>query len=812
MHSASQESPSALPTAVVPCKAIHRDPQKRIRSMKKIFFTIAALLLLFSLQSTHAHAQCCTYRLSMHDSYGDGWDGAFLQVLINNVSVGTYTATGFGNVATFQVCNGDSLELVYTAGQYENEHSYELQDSSWNIVFQDGPTPATGNVFATVGNCNTVPLPGGHPCTAMAIDTGQCITASNNGFPGSGLNPGCANYTGADVWFMMQVPASGSLSFETMAGNINDTGIGVWRGGACNSLQRLGCDDDGGAGYYSFLLLYGLTPGETIYIQVFGYGNSVGSFQICVENIPQVPISSSELPLVLINTQNQTIIEDTKINCLMDIKYNGVGNLTYVNGPANVYSGHVGIEIRGLTSASYPQHPYGFETRTSLGANNNVPILGMPPENDWVLLSNFNDRSLVKNLISFDLFAKMDNYSPRAQLCEVLLDSVYQGIYVIGEKIKRDSNRVNIAKLTVADTTGDQLTGGYMLQQNYWNANNSFQSNYSPIDHPGFDVHFVYEYPDAAAMQAAQKQYIAAYVDSLETALYSPNFADPVDGYRKYMDVPSFIDYFLVNEVARSADGFKKSVFFNKDKYSQGGKLKAGPVWDFDWAWKDMQGVCYIYEGYSGGGWAHLNNDCFTDNYSTGWYVRLLQDSTFANELRCTYEDYRQTMLDTTNLFHYIDSIGTLVQNAQARHFQKWPILGVSGPAPDFGMLATTYNGELDSLKSWISRRIAWLDDSIPGLCIPAGVNGPVAAARVNCYPNPTNGALTIEYALSSDMDVTIRILNANGSEVRSLPEGSQGTGKHSLTLETAALPEGMYVVKFELGADVLFRKVVVLE
>jgi hypothetical protein len=66
----------------------------------------------------------------------------FLQVLINNVSVGTYTATGFGTVATFQVCNADSLELLYTAGQYENEHSYGLQDSSWNIFFQDGPMNA----------------------------------------------------------------------------------------------------------------------------------------------------------------------------------------------------------------------------------------------------------------------------------------------------------------------------------------------------------------------------------------------------------------------------------------------------------------------------------------------------------------------------------------------------------------------------------------------------------------------------------------------------------------------------------------------
>ncbi|MGL5892323.1 MAG: CotH kinase family protein, partial [Bacteroidia bacterium] len=564
----------------------------------------------------------------------------------------------------------------------------------------------------------------------------------------------CANYQGGDIWFTMLVPASGNLVFETDSGTINDTGLAIWTDTSCTNLAYLGCDDDGGNGYYSFLPAYDLTPGSTLYIQVFGYGGASGSFEICVTDAGIVTLDSSELPIVMINTLGQIIIEDTKIDCLMEIKYNGANNITYVSDSANVYNGYVGIEIRGLTSAGYPQSPYGFETRDSAGGNNNVSILGMPSENDWVLLSNYNDRSLVKNLISYKLFGEMGNYSPRAQLCEVLVDSSYKGIYVIGEKIKRDANRVDIATLNPADTTGDELTGGYILQQNYWNANNSFQSNYSPIDHPGFDVHFVYEYPDEFAIQAAQKVYIAAYIDSLETALYSVNFADTATGYRKYMDVKSFIDYFIVNEVARSADGFKKSVFFNKDKYSNGGKLNAGPVWDFDWAWKNMA-ICPIFQANNGAGWAHHINDCFTDNYSTGWYVRLLQDSTFANELRCTYENYRQTILDTTYLFAYIDSIGQLVQNAQARHFQKWPILGMSGPAPDDGPLATTYLGELDSLKKWIAIRLQWLDDSIPGLCIPAGINETNATDAFNCYPNPANDYLNVDYSLPAAMNVS---------------------------------------------------------
>ena len=96
------------------------------------------LIFFFCLQSIYSKAQCCDYTLSMHDSYGDGWNGASLQVLINNISIGTYSASNFGSTVTLSVCNGDSLDLNYTSGSYENENSYELQDSSWNIVFQDG--------------------------------------------------------------------------------------------------------------------------------------------------------------------------------------------------------------------------------------------------------------------------------------------------------------------------------------------------------------------------------------------------------------------------------------------------------------------------------------------------------------------------------------------------------------------------------------------------------------------------------------------------------------------------------------------------
>jgi len=771
---------------------------------KKYFDLNIIFLIIFLLGSAETRSQCCTYTLSMHDSYGDGWNGGYLEVYINNNLSGTFFAANFASTDTFTVCTGDTLQLFYTAGSYENENTYQLFDAAWNNIFDDGPDPLTGNVFTTTADCNAPVIPGSSPCTAIPIDTGQCVVADNTSFTGTGLNPGCAYYLGSDVWFSLIVPPSGNFSVETDSGGLSDTGLAIWADSACTDLHLLACDDDAGDGYFSYLDIYDLVPGEKIYIEVFGYGGGTGSFRLCANALEKIRVDSSELPIVLINTQNQTIIQDTKINCMMDIKYNGPGAITYLTDSSNEYSGKIGIEIRGASSSGYPQHPYGLETRFDSITNNNVPLFNMPAENDWVLLSNYNDRSLIRNSLGFRLFHDMGNYSPRSILCEVLIDSSYQGIYLFGEKIKRDNNRVHIAKLTPADSTGDSLTGGYILQQNYWDASNSFQSNYSPIDHPGFDVHFLYQYPDLDSMLPVQKTYIASYVDSLEDALYSPNFADTSIGYRKYMDVKSFIDYFIVNEVARNADGFKKSVFYHKDKNSNGGKLKAGPVWDFDWAWKNIQG-CYICDHIDGSGWAHHVNDCPTDNYSTGWYIRLFQDSTFNNELRCTYEEYRQTILDSTYIFAYIDSVRNVVQNAQSRHFQKWHLLGSSGQAPEVNACAVTYNAELDTLKAWISLRLQWLDANIPGLCVPIinSVNQQELENKINIFPNPTTGKFTVSNLSSESKE--IQILNIVGEIVFM----KKLSAAHEQVIDPDLMP-GIYFVKLLGKENILAGKLIV--
>lgn len=730
------------------------------------------LTVFWMFYSCFVWTQCCTYSLTMQDSYGDGWNSGYLRVFVNNTFAGSFYAKESGSVDTFRVCDGNKVELFYTAGDYENENTYQLYDPAWNLIFSDGPEPKKGKIYSGTPGCNVVPQQGSHPCTSIPLSLGLTgVSASNTGYEFSGIRPaGCGFDSGSDVWFNVQVPPSGNLQFMTKSSGANSAGVAIYEGNMCGITRLLACESTANDQNEAVINLYDLKELQTLYIQVWGANGEETNFMQTVRDLGKIVLQNSELPIVMIHTEGQNIGYDTKINASMVIKYNGEGAVTDINDGNDVYNGPVGIEIRGASSAGYPQSPYSFETRDEAGQNKNVSILGMPEENDWTLISNFNDRSLVRNSLPLKLFEEMNNYSVRSSLCEVLINGRYKGIYLLTEKIKRDQNRVNVSKLTTEDVSGDDLTGGYILQQNLRAENNSFQSNFSPLDFPGADVHFLYEYPAADIINPAQKTYIASYVDSLERALYSPQFADPKKGYRNFLDVKSFIDYLLINELARNADGFKKSIFYNKDKFSKGNKLKAGPVWDFDWAWKNLD-ICDLYNKSDGSGWAHHNNECPTDNYSSAWYLRMLQDSTFSQELKCAYLAYRKTILDTSHIFTYIDSVSHVVRNANMRHFDRWRVLGKSGPAPEIGTVANTYTAELDTLKSWIRTRLIWMDKNMPGKCnlISSAYENPNTESRVKCYPNPSNGRVRFEGITQNDGNLRIEIYDVAGRNIKTL-------------------------------------------
>ena len=509
--------------------------------------------------------------------------------------------------------------------------------------------------------------------------------------------------------------------------------------------------------------------------------------------------AESNLPIVVIETNGLSIGYDIKTVADMGIIYNGPGNRNHLVDPFNEYNGKIGIEYRGNYSLSLPQKPYSIELTDILGNSIDSSILDMPAENDWLLLANYNDKSFARNGLPFQLFDSMGHYGVRSRHVDVVLNGEYQGIYLLAEKIKRDSNRVDIAKLDSLETFGLDVTGGYIIKIDYWDNTNSWQSNFSPIGFPGLDVHFVYYYPKPEDIVLEQKTYIQNFMDAFETALYSSNFDDPVNGYRKYISVRSFIDYFIINELARNIDGYKKSRFLFKDKDNLDGtygKLRSGPVWDFDWALKDM------WAGSEDGS-QFMYGEVDQDVNAPGWYIRLLQDSTFRNELRCRYEDLRRSLLDETYLHQQIDSIAGVVSESQNWHYQVWGNMGVATGTYEVQAPSQTYAEEVQRLKDWISRRLVWLDDNIPGTLNGCSMTSTddLAFSNVEVFPNPFRDQIEINFEGTGLNDnCSISLIDASGRTIQNKVFTAHPALNNIMFENLSSLNSGLYFVELIVG------------
>ncbi len=293
-------------------------------------------------------------------------------------------------------------------------------------------------------------------------------------------------------------------------------------------------------------------------------------------------MESSNLPILVIDTQDQFIPDEPKIVATIKIIDNGKGTRNHITD-APTYVGKIGIEQRGATSRIlFPKKPYGFELRDTSGLKGvSASILGLPSEEDWVLNATYNDKTLIREVLTYDLYRSFSPYyTPRYKFCEVTLNGQYYGIYILFEKIKRDKNRVDISKLEPKDSTGNDLTGGYILKIDKTEGNVSRQwiSPYpSPVS-PQFTTPIQVDYPKVDDLTESQFAYIKKYVTDFEDVLKSDNFRDSLQGYAKYIDVDSWVDYLIINEVSHNVDAYRLSTFFYKNKDSKGGKLTIGPI------------------------------------------------------------------------------------------------------------------------------------------------------------------------------------------------------------------------------------------
>ena len=429
-----------------------------------------------------------------------------------------------------------------------------------------------------------------------------------------------------------------------------------------------------------------------------GYSNTNLSIS-CDTNVI-APSFATTLPIIEINTQNEEIVDEPKITATMSIRYKGNNEKNTLQDNPDYFNGYIGIEIRGSSSQElFPKKQYAVETREQDGSNLNIELFNMPKENDWILYAPYSDKSLLRNILAYDISRKLERYSSRTQLCEVIINGMYMGLYVWMEKIKRDKDRVDVSKLESDEISGDDLTGGYIIKVDKGSGNQN-EGWTSPKG-----TFFQYHYPDQGDIVTEQKTYIQNYINTFENRIQALTNTTPIDNI---IDIDSWVDYAITNELAKNIDGYRLSAYMYKHKDSDDTTLHFGPVWDFNLGFGNVN----YYNGARTDGWV-FDNDFSHDSYPMPfWWIKIWNHPQFRVAFNNRWNEVRQNVLSTNAIFNVIDTIVPILEdnNAIERNFDRWPILGEQIWPNEF--VGNNYEEEINYLKTWINRRLAYIDNN----------------------------------------------------------------------------------------------------
>ncbi len=516
-----------------------------------------------------------------------------------------------------------------------------------------------------------------------------------------------------------------------------------------------------------------------------------------------VEFTDSNLPIVIIDTGGKDIPpDDPRIIADMHIIFNENGQRNFLDSSESHYSGKISIEIRGESSAGWDIKSYGFETQNQDGSNRNVSLLGLPEDNDWILHAPFYDRSLMRNVLSYHLARGMGWYASRTVYCELVLNGEYQGVYVLMEKIKRGENRVDIARLSPDEISGDDVTGGYILRvdKEPWNA--GFDSPFPAEGNSQKKIRYQYFYPKGDEIVPEQETYIEAFISDFEVMMYNGANSDQTLAYEDFLNVDSFVDYVILNELSRNVDGYRLSSYLTKQKDSDGGKLIAGPVWDYNFSF----GNAGYYDSYLTEGWQLLffvNSSFFhqRDGFLIPfWWKVLFKDRVFDEKLIQRWEELRQDILSLETLYQTMDDFADTLAEARVRNFEVRPAPGSTdlggGWHPDDPRSdqINSYEDELAVTKTWIADRIAWIDSNIHLLVsVDEEENIPNSYLLKQNYPNPFNPSTNISFELPKSAFVNLSIYNIKGQLVLKLVNQTLSQGIHEVEFNGENVSSGIY-------------------
>lgn len=406
-----------------------------------------------------------------------------------------------------------------------------------------------------------------------------------------------------------------------------------------------------------------------------------------MEKQEQENAKKQNIPVVRITTDGGAGIYDKK---------NYVPGSITIEDPQKMYSdvenftARMGIRGRGNSTWGWPKKPWKVKL------DEKASLLGMPEDKEWALLANYADRTLVRNITAMKLSEICGfSWTPRMRSVEVYLNGEYQGVYTLCEHKKVSDDRVDIDIVSESDNSGDAVTGGYYLEMEenqdettcWWTA---------------MGVPMMFSDPEEPT--EAQYEYMTGLIDEFETVLRSDAFADPSTGYAAYIDVPSFINYYIVQELTKNVDGnLRKSSFITKER---GKKMEMYHLWDFDLT----LGNCGYFDWKVGNGpdnfWI---KDYKSDStYGGGWFWYLFKDPAFVDAVQ---DRWNELMPQLRMIPDFIDQQVFSLAKAQKRNFEKWSI----NESVDWVMFPSlgSYEKEVEYLKEFYNDRLEWLEREI---------------------------------------------------------------------------------------------------
>lgn len=489
---------------------------------------------------------------------------------------------------------------------------------------------------------------------------------------------------------------------------------------------------------------------------------------------PAAAAFTSDLPTIVLHNLGGGPLsaaapaEDQSVIVMVFEPVNGRTSLT--NPPTLVARG--GFNIRGSSTAGLPQYNLALELWDEYNQDLELELLGLPAESDWVLYAqNTYDPSCLHNPLMHQVSRDVGRYSPRTRFAEVLLNigggtvvyaapagGNYFGLYTIEEKIKRDNNRVDIAKLEPEITTAPAVTGGYLLKIDRADSDERtfydsyLQGNIIYQDPPGLEM--------VTAARQAQRNYITGYFSQFGAALWGANYTNPVTGYAAYIDVDSWLDHHILNALAFNVDAFRLSGFFFKDREK---KIEMGPLWDFDRSLGSTDSRCFNPRLWRVQAGDDQGTDFFGNPSLLGvrWWQRLFTDPDFWQRWIDRWTELRRDVFATNHLFARVDLLGDQTRAAQSRHAIRWNGTG-SSVAPRSGTIsangythgfAGTYQGELNFLKRWLADRVDFIDTNFLRAPVFSGNGGAITSGFVLTISTTNVRPSTITYYTRNGTD-----------------------------------------------------------